>query len=130
MALRPRIAAAGLASDGARCRRCFFRIAQVCVAEALRDNRTITELDLSGNRVTAAGAADLATALSENTTLTSVKLRDNQLENDGVTSVFAALLDNRGSKVECVDCRYATVAYCITDHVSHVTCTVATLHAL
>jgi hypothetical protein len=78
---------------------------QVCIAEALRSNRTVRELDLSNNALTQVGAQDLAAALAENDTVTSVKLRENALGNGGVAVILTALLNNQGSKVECVDCR-------------------------
>ena len=86
------------------------RSLQVCIAEALRANRTVRELDLTGNAFTHVGAQDLAAALGENDSISSVKLRENAIGNTGVAVILAALLNNQASKVECVDCR------CVNDH--------------
>lgn len=78
---------------------------QVCIAESLRTNTCIRELNLSGNKLTQAGAQDLATSLAENRALCTLKLKDNPVGDAGVTAIFTALLDNPASALSCVDCR-------------------------
>ena len=80
---------------------------QVCIAESMRTNAFIKELNLGSNAFTSAGAQDLATALAENRTLETLKLKNNTIGDAGITSIFASVLDNSGSALSCVDCRCA-----------------------
>jgi Ran GTPase-activating protein (RanGAP) involved in mRNA processing and transport len=80
-------------------------ILQVCIAESLRSNGSIQELNLADNKLTQAGASDLATALTENRCLQILKLRGNPLGDDGVAAIFNALLDNSASLMSTIDCR-------------------------
>jgi Ran GTPase-activating protein (RanGAP) involved in mRNA processing and transport len=49
------------------------------IAKALRDNHTLTELDLRGNHVNNFGATQLARALARNTTLLALDLANNPM---------------------------------------------------
>ncbi len=82
-------------------------LVQVCIAESMRTNAFIKELNLGSNAFTSAGAQDLATALAENRTLETLKLKNNTIGDAGITSIFASVLDNSGSALSCVDCRCA-----------------------
>ncbi len=77
----------------------------MCIAESVRVNAHIRELDLSANGFTQVGAQDVAAAMGENTAITSLKLRENALGNAGVAAILTAVVGNPASGVECIDCR-------------------------
>ena len=85
---------------------------QVCIAESLRGNSFITDLNLSGNRLSSAGVTDLATALAENKTLQTLKIKENPVGDEGISAIFTSVLDNPGSALSCVDCRCDNRAQC------------------
>jgi len=64
------------------------------LAEALKHNTSLTELDLVDNRVGKNGAAKLAEALRHNTTLTTLLLRNNELQDSGAIKLAKALRSN------------------------------------
>ena len=71
------------------------------ICEALKQNKTIQELDLSGydNIGRAAGAKHVADMLGVNGALTSVELRGNTLGDKGWGAIFAAICGNKDSKI-------------------------------
>ncbi|CAF1129205.1 unnamed protein product [Rotaria sordida] len=64
------------------------------LAEALRNNKTLTTLNLWGNEIKDAGAQHLADALRNNTTLTTLDLVDNQIGDAGAEHLADALANN------------------------------------
>jgi Ran GTPase-activating protein (RanGAP) involved in mRNA processing and transport len=64
------------------------------IAMALKDNHTMTKLDLSHNEISDAGAKDIATALKDNHTLTTLNLGINKITNAGAQDIAIALKDN------------------------------------
>ena len=68
--------------------------AAAVIAAVLEANTTLTNLDLSRNRVGPAGAESLATALKTNTTLTNLDLSQNNVGPAGADSLATALKTN------------------------------------
>jgi len=64
------------------------------LAEALKHNTSLTELDLVDSRVGDEGATKLAEALRQNTTLVSLLLRNNNVEDKGAMKLAEALKFN------------------------------------
>jgi Ran GTPase-activating protein (RanGAP) involved in mRNA processing and transport len=65
------------------------------LARVLRENRTLTEIDLSYNQIADVGAQEIAEALSENRTLTKIALSHNQIADVGAQAIADALSKNR-----------------------------------
>ena len=61
------------------------------LAALLRDNTTLSALDLSGNGITAPGAVCLAASLTRNRTLTHINLDFNAVAPTGAAALAAAL---------------------------------------
>ena len=66
----------------------------VALAEALKQNRSLIQLDLSYNAISAQGAAALAEALKQNTSLTQLHLSKNSIRDQGATGLTEALEQN------------------------------------
>ena len=66
-----------------------------CIAEAIKVNKTLTNLDLSGNRISAAGATCIAEAIKVNKTLTNLDLRKNGVSAAGATCIAEAIKVNK-----------------------------------
>jgi len=77
------------------------------ICEALEQNTTLKELDISGryegNIGGSAGAKHVAKMLGVNGALTSVDLRGNQLRDEGWGAIFAAICGNKDSKIIAMD---------------------------
>jgi Ran GTPase-activating protein (RanGAP) involved in mRNA processing and transport len=82
-----------LSADGSI--RCAGAIA---LANALTENVTLTELNLSENSIAAAGAASLGEALAANSTLTKLNLSENSIGAAGAASLVGALARNSALK--------------------------------
>ena len=65
------------------------------LAGVLKENRTITSIDLHGNNVRDDGAIALADALKENRTITSINLGNSGVGNAGAIALADALKVNR-----------------------------------
>ena len=65
------------------------------IAAHLKDNTTVTDLDLEYNGITDAGAQALFKALRTNTTLTALHLPNNELTPDCVPSMRAMFEKNQ-----------------------------------
>ena len=57
------------------------------IAEALKENTSVTNLDLSSNAISDEGAKAIAEALKENTTITSLDLDENQIGAAGAKDI-------------------------------------------
>eukprot|EP00984_Skeletonema_dohrnii_P008654 scaffold3211_cov91-Skeletonema_dohrnii-CCMP3373.AAC.7 len=66
----------------------------IALAEALKENTTLTTLTLGWNGIDKEGAIALAEALKENTTLTALKLENNFIDNEGAIALAEALKEN------------------------------------
>ena len=66
----------------------------VALAEALKQNTSLTELDLSSNHISDQGAADLAEALKQNMSLTELNLSANDISAQGAAALAEALKQN------------------------------------
>ncbi|MFW2571890.1 hypothetical protein [Legionella sp. 29fVS95] len=64
-------------------------------AEALENNASLTEIDLSENEITSTGASILAKVLKKNNTLKGLNLFANAIDYQGVLALFEALRVNR-----------------------------------
>ncbi|HHF7348871.1 TPA: hypothetical protein ACPSKE_002060 [Legionella feeleii] len=64
-------------------------------AEALENNASLTEIDLSENEITSTGASILAKVLKKNNTLKGLNLFSNAIDYQGVLALFEALRVNR-----------------------------------
>ena len=64
------------------------------IAEALKKNKGLTTLDLSGNNIKTAGAEKIAEALTVNKRLTTLDLADNCICVKGMRRLAQALQDN------------------------------------
>ena len=66
-----------------------------CIAEAIKVNKTLTNLDLSGNGISDAGATCIAEAMKVNKTLTNLYLCDNGISDAGATCIAEAIKVNK-----------------------------------
>ena len=66
-----------------------------CIAEAIKVNKTLTNLDLSSNDISAAGATCIAEAIIGNKTLTNLDLSWNYISAAGVTCIAEAIKVNK-----------------------------------
>src|SRR6202042_1944373 len=65
------------------------------IADALKVNNTITDIDLFGNQIGDEGAKAIADALKVNDTITVIGLFSNQIGDDGEKAIVGALEGNR-----------------------------------
>eukprot|EP01079_Euglenida_sp_SAG-EU17-18_P010042 gene10042-266_t len=77
------------------------------VARKLKDNHTVTKIDLSRNSVGNEGARDLAQLLLVNKRILSLKLAHNNIGDDGATALAQALVTN--SALTKIDLRGNTI---------------------
>lgn len=77
------VVATGLGCEGLR-----------ILAEALKENRTVTDLRMAINNIGDAGAGYLADLLRTNRTLTDIRLRDNLVTDKGAEILMSALKEN------------------------------------
>ena len=66
-----------------------------CIAEAMKVNKTLTNLDLTGNDISAAGATCIAEAMKVNKTLTNLDLTGNDISAAGATCIAEAMKVNK-----------------------------------
>nr|XP_058973955.1 uncharacterized protein LOC131800284 [Pocillopora verrucosa] len=66
-----------------------------CIAEAIKVNKTLTNLDLSFNGISAAGATCIAEAIKVNKTLTNLDLSYNGISAAGATCIAEAIKVNK-----------------------------------
>ena len=64
------------------------------IADMLKQNTTLTSINLSDNFITINGIQSIADALKQNTTLTSIDLSDNDIDTDGMQSIVDMLKQN------------------------------------
>ncbi|XP_026137741.1 NLR family CARD domain-containing protein 3-like [Carassius auratus] len=64
------------------------------LVEALKENRTVTDLRMAINKIGDVGAGYLAELLKTNRTLTDIRLRDNLVTDEGAEVLMAALKEN------------------------------------
>ncbi|XP_051535359.1 NLR family CARD domain-containing protein 3-like isoform X2 [Myxocyprinus asiaticus] len=64
------------------------------LAEALKENRTVTDLRMAINKIGDVGAGSLAELLRTNRTLTDIRLRDNHVTDKGAELLMVALKEN------------------------------------
>ena len=77
------------------------------VAAGVSVNAVLTELNLgNNNNIRAEGAAAIAEALRGNRVLKNIDLRGNSLGTEGWCAIFAALRDNKENKIESWDLSY------------------------
>ncbi|XP_066024158.1 protein NLRC3-like isoform X2 [Pocillopora verrucosa] len=66
-----------------------------CIAEAIKVNKTLTNLDLRRNDISAAGATCIAEAIKVNKTLTNLDLSNNVIRAAGATCIAEAIKVNK-----------------------------------
>ncbi|CAH3167459.1 unnamed protein product [Pocillopora meandrina] len=66
-----------------------------CIAEAIKVNKTLTNLDLRGNGISDAGATCIAEAIKVNKTLTNLDLSGNGISAAGATCIAEAIKVNK-----------------------------------
>ncbi|CAH3157722.1 unnamed protein product, partial [Pocillopora meandrina] len=66
-----------------------------CIAEAMKVNKTLTNVNLSYNGISAAGATCIAEAIKVNKTLTNLHLRNNDISDAGATCIAEAIKVNK-----------------------------------
>ena len=66
-----------------------------CIAEAIKVNKTLTNLDLSYNGISDAGATCIAEAIKVNKTLTNLYLSCNGISDAGATCIAEAIKVNK-----------------------------------
>ncbi|XP_066024140.1 NLR family CARD domain-containing protein 3-like isoform X2 [Pocillopora verrucosa] len=66
-----------------------------CIAEAIKVNKTLTNLDLRYNGISAAGATCIAEAIKVNKTLTNLYLQNNRISDAGATCIAEAIKVNK-----------------------------------
>jgi serine/threonine protein kinase len=70
----------------------------IAIAEMLEVNKTINNVVLSNNNISSEGVARLATALTRNQTLTNLEIGNNPLLDDGIQAICEALKTNKKLK--------------------------------
>ena len=65
------------------------------IGEALKSNKTLTNLDVRHNKIQSEGAKAIGRALKSNKTLTSLNLQSNEIEDEGMQAIGEALKSNR-----------------------------------
>lgn len=65
------------------------------IANALKKNHTIKDLDRRGNQISDDGAKSFAEMLKENNTLTFINFNENMIDDDGAESIANALKFNK-----------------------------------
>ena len=73
----------------------FGNAQTVFLAEAIKVNKTLTDLNLSNNNIGNAGVTSVAEAIKVNKTLTDLNLSFNHIGDAGVTSVAEAIKVNK-----------------------------------
>ena len=77
------------------------------ICEALKQNKTLKELDLSGRAIGGeAGAKHVADMLGVNGALTALDLSSNCLKDEGVSAVCAAIQSNKETKLASLNFYY------------------------
>ena len=75
----------------------------VALAQALHDNSTVQELNLSNNSISDAGAVALAQAVHHNSTLKCLRLHgNNAIGEEGTCALIEALTVNTSITIECI----------------------------
>lgn len=69
-------------------------IGATAIAEALRQNTTLLNLNLTGNEITDIGSKNIGNILKDNSTLLSLGMAKNNIGDIGVTSIAASLKCN------------------------------------
>ena len=64
------------------------------ISDCLKINKSLKELNMSGNIITSNGAKEIATAIRVNTTLEKLDLSCNRISNDGVSFISDGLKNN------------------------------------
>ena len=80
------------------------------LAQALRENTSLTTLDLSDNNIRDSGASCLAQALRVNASLTTLNLRDNSIAEEGIHSLSQALVVNKSLATLDLTLNFITIA--------------------
>eukprot|EP01096_Ripella_sp_DP13-Kostka_P009879 TRINITY_DN3809_c0_g1_i2.p1 TRINITY_DN3809_c0_g1~~TRINITY_DN3809_c0_g1_i2.p1 ORF type:complete len:312 (+),score=185.82 TRINITY_DN3809_c0_g1_i2:107-937(+) len=68
----------------------------IAIAQGLKTNTNLKELNLGGNGISVSGATALAEALKVNSTLEKLNLEKNSIDNEGLQAIAAAIKDNKG----------------------------------
>lgn len=79
----------------------LFPLGGNCIAEALRENTTLRRLNLSSTALADAGVAAIANALGPNSALITLELRRNHIHSEGAAALAMAL--NRKIALEKLD---------------------------
>jgi Ran GTPase-activating protein (RanGAP) involved in mRNA processing and transport len=83
------------------------------ICEALENNKTLKELDISSfigcNIGGLVGAKHVAKMLGVNGALASVKLRGNELGDEGWGAIFVAICGNKDSKIMSMDAHFENI---------------------
>jgi Ran GTPase-activating protein (RanGAP) involved in mRNA processing and transport len=87
------LAKAGIDNDGVR-----------MLANALKQNKTVIQIDLRVNRIGAEGASALADALKVNKLVTNIKLSHNGIGAEGAAALADALKVNKSVKIFTTMC--------------------------
>ena len=69
-------------------------VVHASIAEAIKVNNTLTELDLSENNISYSGATSIAEAIKVNNTLTKLDLSTNNIGDIGAKFIIKALKFN------------------------------------
>ena len=81
------------------------------ISEALKNNTSLKNLDLSGNNIGDDGAKAIAEALKKNTSLKSVNLSWCDIGDDGIEAIAEALLDPKCGVQEVIMGSYDFTSY-------------------
>ena len=85
-------------------KKCMFGIPGIkALMPGLRDNTSLTDLNLDYVRLHNEGAIEVAQVLEINTTLRVLSIRYNMINGEGVRSIVAALSDNLDNKIQAID---------------------------
>lgn len=73
------------------------------LADFIKQNGDLEELNINANRLNTTNAFAIAQALLINESLQILHIDDNQINCDGVLAVFLCVKANEGSKLQLVD---------------------------
>ena len=81
----------------------FGPVGGQALADCIKQNRGLEELNINANRLNTTNAFAIAQGLLSNESLEILHIDDNQINCDGVLAVFLCIKANEGSQLRLID---------------------------